>query len=860
MLLCVMLVLTCAPSTAFAAGKGDNGYNTTLYSSHKIDGNDLFVYVTGSGGTVERISGSDGDSVQQYKAVASDNWEFAYWSTYYNGPSTQNSNPTAALGYYYFSKPGDEDTPYTRTNSVIQVNEEMWAAGTFYLQAIFKPKVTVSVNRELPSSMQSIRGISPATGLDNVFISGKTGYVPFGATVEVSLSAFRQDYVVESVTVHDGAPRADFSYRIDTATNQLIVSFTATRPTNVQINVGFKEQVVLFDANGGSGSMTAQSFDSGVAKSLSANTFTKTGYTFNGWNTLANGSGTAYTDKQEVTFSPANDGDSITLYAQWKCNHNLKRTEPVLMNDSVGNNWLEMAETCEQECGHKATAKLTLSGETFTYTGQAITPATITYSDNWLGEKDLQVFYADNFNVGTALAGFSAGGALSFTIKKATAPNITFPTVENAITYGQKLKDAKLSCYSNEYGSFNWAAPESVPESSGNYALNFYPNEQAVKNYDWAGLNGTNGMQWIADRNALRFAPMVVVNKADGTGTVAINGWTYGETPNAPVPTSATNGVNNVTYFYKEKGADDSVYTSTVPTQAGEYTLKAVFAGTDHYVESTATVDFEIAKATYDMSAAKWNYTNAFIYNGEEHKVEVTGLPKGVTVSGYTDNTATNVGKYTAKVSFSYDSDNYNAPVIDNLNWEIENKQHNIVVEKESLTGGCVSADKTTAKKDAVVRVTAAANEGYLLQEITVSDKNGTVYGRITEESGTFIMPDCDVTVAAVFYAKEYTITFVDENGVYKTLTVEHGQTVTMPEPPTKDGYTVKWETAIDKATADATIKAIYTETSAGPQPDSPQTGDNSNLWLWGGLLLMCGGFLTTTTLYKRKRKADTKK
>ncbi len=48
---------------------------------------------------------------------------------------------------------------------------------------------------------------------------------------------------------------------------------------------------------------------------LNKNTFTKTGYTFNGWNTSANGSGTAYEDEEEVLLSV-----STTLYAQWKIN------------------------------------------------------------------------------------------------------------------------------------------------------------------------------------------------------------------------------------------------------------------------------------------------------------------------------------------------------------------------------------------------------------------------------------------------------------------------------------------------------------------------------------------------------------
>ena len=68
-----------------------------------------------------------------------------------------------------------------------------------------------------------------------------------------------------------------------------------------------------FDANGGEGTMAAQLFEAGISQAIAANTFTRDGYVFNGWNTAANGSGTSYTDKQSITIS-----QDITLYAQWE--------------------------------------------------------------------------------------------------------------------------------------------------------------------------------------------------------------------------------------------------------------------------------------------------------------------------------------------------------------------------------------------------------------------------------------------------------------------------------------------------------------------------------------------------------------
>ena len=70
---------------------------------------------------------------------------------------------------------------------------------------------------------------------------------------------------------------------------------------------------VTFDGNGGSGSMSAQTSSS--ATNLIANAFTRAGYTFAGWNTAANGSGTPYANSASYPFTA-----NATLYAQWSGN------------------------------------------------------------------------------------------------------------------------------------------------------------------------------------------------------------------------------------------------------------------------------------------------------------------------------------------------------------------------------------------------------------------------------------------------------------------------------------------------------------------------------------------------------------
>lgn len=98
----------------------------------------------------------------------------------------------------------------------------------------------------------------------------------------------------------------------------VVSSVTGTNPNSVidQSSVYLNGQApsssftVSFDSNGGSGAMADQSASSATA--LSANAFTRSGYTFAGWNTAADGSGTAYADGASYAFT-----SSTTLFAQW---------------------------------------------------------------------------------------------------------------------------------------------------------------------------------------------------------------------------------------------------------------------------------------------------------------------------------------------------------------------------------------------------------------------------------------------------------------------------------------------------------------------------------------------------------------
>ena len=73
--------------------------------------------------------------------------------------------------------------------------------------------------------------------------------------------------------------------------------------------------VITFHANDGTETTTTQQAKTGVKFTLAANTFTREGYSFTGWNTAADGTGKPYADGEMTSFA----GDT-PLYAQWTQN------------------------------------------------------------------------------------------------------------------------------------------------------------------------------------------------------------------------------------------------------------------------------------------------------------------------------------------------------------------------------------------------------------------------------------------------------------------------------------------------------------------------------------------------------------
>ena len=170
-------------------------------------------------------------------------------------------------------------------------------------------------------------------------------------------------------------------------------------------------------------------------------------------------------------------------------------------------------------------------------------------------------------------------------------------------------------------------------------------NEQPEKGEGWSETvptatdAGTYYVWYYADGNdnynetAVSAEPVTVtIDKANISPSVTMSGWTYGGTASSP-SVSGNTGNGSVTYQYKVSTAADGTYTTTRPSDAGTYTVKATVPATTNYNSGTATANFTIAKAA---GAAT---------------LSATSVSFGTATGNKTVTVSKNTGTVTAKVS-----------------------------------------------------------------------------------------------------------------------------------------------------------------------------------------------------------------
>jgi len=95
--------------------------------------------------------------------------------------------------------------------------------------------------------------------------------------------------------------------------NQQTVSITSNTTLYAQWKRNLQTFFVIFNANGGEGTMEPQAFVGDIVQELDTNKFEREGYIFKHWNTDSLGKGKDYSENEAIRLF-----SNMKLYAQWK--------------------------------------------------------------------------------------------------------------------------------------------------------------------------------------------------------------------------------------------------------------------------------------------------------------------------------------------------------------------------------------------------------------------------------------------------------------------------------------------------------------------------------------------------------------
>lgn len=282
-----------------------------------------------------------------------------------------------------------------------------------------------------------------------------------------------------------------------------------------------------------------------------------------------------------------------------------------------------------------------------------VLPAGFTWDDQTasVGEIGVNTFKAtftpsdtDNYNIINNID-------INVTVGKATsviaAPSISGEATQTTITleaitptvgdgeveYGYVADEAKKDDPSNVT---NWQTGTTFTGLEGSKTYYFYARVSETTNYTAA----VSAVSSISTKN-----------KLNGELTITIDSWTYGDTAVDPDFDIVTGDYGLAKIEYAIKGQTN--WSETVPTKAGQYTVRVYCDATAIYAEAAEYCDFEIKQKEVTI---EWSNTSV-VYNAQNQKPVATitaGIVGSDDLTVVVSGEKKNVGvDYTAEATLS---------------------------------------------------------------------------------------------------------------------------------------------------------------------------------------------------------------
>ncbi len=560
---------------------------------------------------------------------------------------------------------------------------------------------------------------------------------------------------------------------------QSVKNLTSTNGGTVTLYAIWKVNTytVKFNANGGTGTMSNQAFTYGTAQNLTANAFSRTGYTFLGWSKTSTATTATYTDKQSVNNLSATNGATVNLYAIWKINS--------YTIDFDSNGGSEVADIT-QNYGTTITKPANPTRTGYTFAGWDTTIPTT------MPAKDMKI--TAKWTANTYTVKFNANGGTGTMADQSFVYDVAQNLTANAFKR-------------TGYTFLGWNTDKDATTAT-------YTDKQSVKNL--TAINGdtvTLYAIWTANSYTVKF------DANGGTGTMADQEFVYGV-----LQKLTANAFKRTGYTFlgwnTDKNAADARFTDAQwvrnlsSVNGGTVTLYAIWETNQYTIDFDSNGGTEVADITQnyntDVTKPADPTREGYTFAGWDTEIPAKMPAKDMKITAqwninqYTIDFDSNGGSEVADITLDYNTDV--TPPADPTRegytfagWDTEipakmpakdmkiTAKWNInqyTIDFDS-NGGTEVADITQNYNTDVTKPADPTREGY------------TFAGWDTEIPAK--MPAKDMKITAQWNINQYTIDF-DSNGGTEVadITQNYNTDVTKPADPTRDGYTFAgWDTEI---------------------------------------------------------------
>ena len=534
---------------------------------------------------------------------------------------------------------------------------------------------------------------------------------------------------------------------------------------------------VTYDANGGTGTMTDSDspYNAGATVTVLDNEFTRTGYTFDHWNTAADDSGTSYDEGDEFTINA-----NTTLYAQWTENSGGSTITATLTQSNL-----------ELTGSYTTGTEKTIDGITYVYTDlmknnsniQAkATTGTIKNSTPYPGDIISVVITHSGTARATTINGSMDG--TNWTQVATGSGSITADFSGMGYKYFQITRGAnaayweKIDIIYSAHASTQSESDLAITNASTDFTFDLYNNSTAqVINYTTSSTGAititpaspTSYFSYVHDATAktITVTPLAVTPSAQSVtisqeadenyypGTTTFTVSVVNSDPNVPGTQNNPYTVAQARAAIDANSGVTGVYATGIVSENNYFSSNNGYI--TYFISADGSTESDQLEAFHGM-----NFNGAVFTSANEIQVGDSVVIYGNLMKYHDNNTNTDVYEFASGNQLVF----LERPNQYTLTAAMTNvAEYFVFVEDDEIEFD--ANNQTQVRAGTTVYVSLTMEDCYALTSLTV---NGSTTGVTEEEPGvyySFVMPEGDATIGvSATQATEYTLTVVGAENV----------------------------------------------------------------------------------------------